>query len=422
METGATAGWTQSMGASGDTLDANALPLSCAPGGPGISACGVSREDCCASLGVDGGFFYRTYDETSADGGLLVPSDGGPAGEADPATVSSFRLDKYAVTVGRFRQFVTAWNAGYFPPGGAGKHTHLNGGNGLVATAGGYEPGWLAGDDAQISPTDVNLACAPASSWSAVSSSQDDLPVNCVNWYEAYAFCIWDGGFLPSETEFEYAAAGGDEQREYPWGPAPPGMTNEYAIYGYYYTCASGACTGAAAQIAPVGSVSAGAGRWGQMDLAGNVWQWNLDWNEAYVPCSDCVDSTPLRVRGSRGGYFGGYEDYLLVSWRAPTGGSSPMRSGRPMSRRGSRRRVTVPSSRTNGIDWATAMTPGIESPSRIRSFRKSQVVRDPASDLRNAIGRTDAIVQASWLLVAALPARRARTQVNTAACSHINL
>ena len=36
----------------------------------------------------------------------MVAADGGPTGEADPASVSGFRLDKYLVTVGRFRQYV----------------------------------------------------------------------------------------------------------------------------------------------------------------------------------------------------------------------------------------------------------------------------------------------------------------------------
>ena len=50
-----------------------------------------------------GGTFYRTYDLDDA-GALSLTEDGGPANEADPATVGGFRLDKYEVTVGRFRE------------------------------------------------------------------------------------------------------------------------------------------------------------------------------------------------------------------------------------------------------------------------------------------------------------------------------
>jgi formylglycine-generating enzyme required for sulfatase activity len=200
-------------------------PPSCAPGGPGMSDCGAASESCCTSLEVTGGTYYRTY---SWDPNV------GPAGEADPATVSSFRLDKYLVTVGRFRQFVNAWNggAGYTPPAGSGKHVHLNGGLGLVNVgddAGlAYEPGWVATDDVNVAPTSTNLNCIgandyPTATWTPSASTQENLPINCVNWYEAYAFCIWDDGFLPSEAEWEYAAAGGNQEREFPWGSTAPG-------------------------------------------------------------------------------------------------------------------------------------------------------------------------------------------------------
>ncbi len=110
---------------------------------------------------MTGGTFYRTYDPVFDDEGVPVgptlSADGGPTAEADPAAVSRFRLDKYLVTVGRFRQFVNAWNAGWLPAPGSGKHTHLNSGNGLAAMGGGFEPGWVTADNVNASPTATNL-------------------------------------------------------------------------------------------------------------------------------------------------------------------------------------------------------------------------------------------------------------------------
>jgi formylglycine-generating enzyme required for sulfatase activity len=289
-----------------------------------MTNCGASVENCCTSLLVTGGSFYRTYDNDGDSVGLghsFLSPDGGPTAAADPATVSTFREDKYDVTVGRFRQFVGAWRSGWMPTAGSGKHGHLNGGQGLAATAGGYEPGWASSDDVNVAPTDANLACDPASTWSASAGTQESLPINCVNWYESYAFCIWDGGFLPSEAEQGYAAGGGDQQREYPWGSSDPGIINQYAIYQGHYECTSASCPGAARVIAPVGTATLGAGRWGQLDLAGNVWQWNLDWTLPYAPCTDCADLSPAMFRTSRGGYFGGDSYYLVAPWR---GGGPP--------------------------------------------------------------------------------------------------
>jgi formylglycine-generating enzyme len=110
--------------------DSGTMPPSCVPGGPGMTNCGAASENCCTSLEVPGGTYYRTHNTGDSTSG---PPDGGWPNEADPATVSGFRLDKYLVTVGRFRQFVAAWNggAGWLPPGSSGKHTYLNGGQGL---------------------------------------------------------------------------------------------------------------------------------------------------------------------------------------------------------------------------------------------------------------------------------------------------
>jgi formylglycine-generating enzyme required for sulfatase activity len=289
-------------------------------------------------LEVTGGTYYRTYDAVVYDAGVgVVPleADGGPTGEADPATVSSFRLDKYLVTVGRFRQFVNAFlppdgGAGWVPPAGSGKHTYLNNGNGLNATGGGYEPGWVAADNSNIAPTDTNLttggACGGYDTWTNTAGTQENLPINCVNWYEAYAFCIWDGGFLPSEAEWEYAAAGGSQQREYPWGSTAPGTGSQYAIYDCNFPNGSGSLAHGAsvANIAQVGTATLGAGLWGQLDMAGELWEWNIDWYAAYVASTDCADFTASsQVRVTRGGDF--IDDASFFPYR---GGGTPATRG----------------------------------------------------------------------------------------------
>jgi sulfatase modifying factor 1 len=307
----------------GEDLDGAAGPPSCRAGGPGMTHCGAGgggTESCCTSLPVSGGSYDRTYDFQGSEAGA------GPSEEADPATVSAFRLDKYLVTVGRFRPFVNAWNggAGYVPPAGSGKHTHLNGGLGLAdcATPGTFEPGWVAADDSNVAPTSANLLCDPTpGTWTVTPGDNEMLPINCVDWYEAYAFCIWDGGFLPSEAEWEYAAAGGSQQREYPWGSTDPGAGYQYAIYGdgqanCYYPDDGAACTGIA-NMAPVGTASLGAGLWGQLDLAGDAFEWNLDWYAPYVvPAVDCAYLPPASGRVYRGGSFYSTKTYLAAAYR----------------------------------------------------------------------------------------------------------
>ncbi len=242
---------------------------------------------------------------------------------ADPATVSSFLLDKYLVTVGRFRQFVNAWDggsgldggAGYEPPPGSGRHTNTNGGQGLLNSGsdGGvaYETGWVATYNSNIAPTDANLVCDHSYvTWSTAGTFNENLPINCVNWYEAYAFCIWDAGFLPSQAELEYAAAGGSQQRKYPWGQTDPGTENQYSIYGCHFPAglsdASLAMCTSLGNIAPVGTASSGPGLWGQLDLVGNVWELELDsYSSVFAdPCLDCADLKETSDVSAQGGNF----------------------------------------------------------------------------------------------------------------------
>jgi formylglycine-generating enzyme required for sulfatase activity len=289
-----------------------------------MTDCGAAAENCCASPLVTGGTFDRTY--------------GGDAG-ADPATASSFRLDKYEITVGRFRQYVSYLvNGGAPPADGSGKHTHVNGGAGLViadvpALDGGatYEYGWLSSWWDQFIPTGAaaattwnnKLTCYPQSTpfatWTPSVGPNENLPLNCLTWPEAYAFCIWDGGFLPSIAEWKYATMGGSDQRQYPWGSQDPGTASQYAIYGCLFPSGvQGVNCTSAANFAPVGHTTLGAGRWGQFDLVGNVGEWSMDfWSMTgfYSPCIDCVDLSATGPRYQDG--FSAADDTSLLQYAA---------------------------------------------------------------------------------------------------------
>lgn len=304
-----------------EARDAGPEPPSCAPGGPGMTNCGAGgsgTESCCTSLEVCGGTFYRDY----ADGV-----------DSLPATVSSFRLDRYEITLGRFRQFVAAVVGGWLPRDGSGKHTYLNGGSGLyagtVADAGIYESGWDASDWNSLLPTTLtawtNSFSLEGYDWTSSAGGHESNPIGGVSWYEAYAFCIWDGGFLPSLTEWEYAAAGGggtNGQRVYPWSSPPASTTIDcsHANYGGS-SWPTTACV--AGGFNNVGSESPrGDGAFGQADLAGNAREWSLDYDSLrFTSCVDCA-SVRLPYGGSArmwqsGSYWLG-ASYELASFSTP--------------------------------------------------------------------------------------------------------
>lgn len=117
-------------------------------------------------------------------------------------------------------------------------------------------------------------------------------PVEGLSWREPAQYCAFRGKRMPTLFEWLWAAGGGTQDRKYPWGSTPPTVKHlngcdEICARGAMSDCdeadkKSGFCTlrnfsnvhggeDGYEHAAPVGSFLAGAGRWGHLDLVGNV-------------------------------------------------------------------------------------------------------------------------------------------------------
>jgi sulfatase modifying factor 1 len=273
----------------------------------GLAAtCGSGANDnCCATATtIPGGMFFRSYD---------VATDGMYLNASYPATVSTFVLDKYEVTVGRYRQFVDAGRGTQQQPPMAGDGAHA------LIPGSGWDSAWNASLPTDTAALAASLACGSTyQTWTAAAASNENLPISCVTWYEAMAFCAWDGGFLPTETEWNYAASGGSEQRAYPWSVPAGSLAIDCAHANFNYNGTQCVMT-----LDHVGSESPmGDARWGQADMSGNLAEWTLDTAGAYTnPCDDCARLASNANRVDRGGDYQTIAASLRASFRDETVG-----------------------------------------------------------------------------------------------------
>jgi len=100
-------------------------------------------------------------------------------------------------------------------------------------------------------------------------------PVTDITWYAMLNYCRWLGEkihravTIPSEAEWEKAARGDQDQREYPWGDWADlhCNSNELGI----------------GNTIPVGLFLNGASPYGVLDMSGNVWEWTRSlWSTSY--------------------------------------------------------------------------------------------------------------------------------------------
>jgi iron(II)-dependent oxidoreductase len=106
--------------------------------------------------------------------------------------------------------------------------------------------------------------------WEDERFNHPNQPVVGVSWFDAMAYSRWKGRRLPTEAEWEKAARGNDD-RLYPWGEKEAKGKKLYFVnvFGmedrYEFT-------------APVNYYATGASPFGALNMAGNVWEWCLDW------------------------------------------------------------------------------------------------------------------------------------------------
>ena len=223
-------------------------------------------QSCCERLGVPGGVVAYRPDGHAASESRVVPS---------------FALDKFEVTVGRFRAWVDA-----------GQPTPKTG-EVLYDDHAGRVVRWSK--DAKVQDVKHLAGWQRYDTWTAGIETR---PKNFVSWYTAAAFCAWDGGRLPTDVEWMYVARGGEEDRAYPWGSEA--ATPEHAVFN---CMGDGTASCELNDILPVGSRPKGVGRWGHFDLAGSMFEWTLQ--------GAMTASNGVPVEKARGGgfcYIGGVD------------------------------------------------------------------------------------------------------------------
>lgn len=227
-------------------------------GAAGCEGVTLAEERAC----IPGGAFLlgdRFHRPSSTDGSL--PFDARPE---RVVTVRRFAIDRDEVTVARFR---SALARGFTPP------------TPVSATERDGPPGRGSGTEC---------------SWSATPRGREGYPLSCVTWDTARALCRFDGGDLPSEAQWEYAAlaSGRRAKTQFPWGDEPPDC--DRAVYGR--GLAGDDCITRGEGLPPSDTVTADVTPEGVRNLAGSLVEHVRDDHRRYTdPCwTGAPDEDPV--------------------------------------------------------------------------------------------------------------------------------
>jgi iron(II)-dependent oxidoreductase len=162
-------------------------------------------------------------------------------------TLQRFRIDVAPVTCGRFLEFIA--DGGYRRP----ELWSEDGWRWLRETGARHPASWLRTSTGFVERD-----------FGRVAPLDPTRPVVHVCWYEADACARWAGKRLPTEEEWEVAAAIDLERgtaRLYPWGDAPP--TREHANLDQRTFAPL-----------PIGAYPRGRSFFGCEQMIGDVWEW----------------------------------------------------------------------------------------------------------------------------------------------------
>lgn len=273
-------------GETGDTGDTGAEVSDTGPPAPEVS---------CTLVGPAGTICIAASPVTLGAVNEPVCGAGGCPAETPETsvTVSQFWIDEHEVTVKRFRAW---WDAGHPWP------SATSGGGTTYFKSAAKDLKWKAGWPNAPSEPSASAGCT----WHPTDTTNDDRPLNCVDWYTALGFCLSEGKRLPTEAEWELVASG-MQDRLFPWSIP---SSEHLAINDAEVDCAHalrGTCT---PQATPATSTTWGRTRHGVWNMAGSFAEWVLDghspsWPALFAGTADPItDPSTVSGRVARGGSY----------------------------------------------------------------------------------------------------------------------
>jgi len=154
-------------------------------------------------------------------------------------------------------------------------------------------------------------AWVPGTNWrhpAGPESSLDSLhnhPVVHVAYEDAESYAQWAGKQLPTEAEWEYAARGGLDNKNFSWGDEDSGSEKPLANTWQGEFPWQNLLTDGFDRTSPVGHYPANG--YGLYDVCGNTWEWTSDWyvnrRPDVIEKSCCGLSVNPRIESKQGSY-----------------------------------------------------------------------------------------------------------------------